>query len=256
MAWAKIKIFYANVLANLTATTTAAGYAVANLLDWKEGSWWKASNTTVPMYINPTTGPGGGENLAADYLFISGHNLSTIGATITLQRSTTGAWGGEEVNVVTFAPTNDRTFVKLFSWFKDDYWRLRITGTLSAAPFMAICVWGELTELNFVTVSFDPYGETVKVNTKITQGGVVSGRHIKYSERKIKLTFNNEADSIYQKVKTFWENHGLKNFGLGWETTEHPDDIFLMRHDENFNNPFVKTGLYRNITLNLKGRKE
>ena len=37
MAWAKVKLFYSNVLANLVATTTATGYAVANLLDWKEG---------------------------------------------------------------------------------------------------------------------------------------------------------------------------------------------------------------------------
>lgn len=256
MAWAKIKLFYANVLANLTATTTAAGYAVSNLLDWKEGSWWKALNTTVPMYIYPSSGPGGGSSLTADYLFISGHNLNTIGATVTLQRSATGAWGGEEVNVISFAPSDDKSLAKIFASVSDDYWRLRLTGSLSAAPFMAICVWGELTELNYVTSSFDPYGEVVKANTKKTQGGVISGRHIKYSERKIVLTFNHEVDSVYQKVKTLWDNHGLKNFGLGWETTDHPDDIFLMRHDENFNNPFMKTGLYRKITLNLTGRKE
>ncbi len=259
MAWAKVKLFYANVLANLTATTTATGYAVANLLDWKEGSWWKAANLTVPMYIYPTTGPGGGDSLSADYLFISGHNLGTIGAKLTLQRSATGAWAGEEVAVISYVPPNDKAFARTATLVSDDYWRLRITsvlGPLSAVPFMAICIWGELVELDYVTSSFDPNAEEVNANIMITEGGVVSGIHVKYSERKNDFRFNNAEDAIYQKVKTFWENHGLKNFGLGWETTEHPDDVFLMRRDKKFNNPFTKGGLYRNITLKLEGRKE
>ena len=256
MAWAKVKLFYSNVLANLVATTSAAGFAVANLLDWKEGSWWQALNTTVPMYIYPSTGPGGGSALTADYLLIYGHNFGTIGATVTLQHSTTGAWAGEEVDITTHSPTNDKGFANLFTSATKDYWRLRITGTLSAAPYMAICVWGEFIDLAYASSSFDPHAEVVKANIKITQAGVVSGIHIKYSERQTSLRFNDADDTLYQKIRTFWEDHGLKNFGLGWETTEHPDDVFLMRRDENFNNPFIKGGLYRNITLNLKGRKE
>ena len=256
MAWSKVKLFYSNVLANLVATTTAIGYDVANLLDWKEGSWWLALNTTVPMYIYPSTGPGGGSALTADYLFIYGHNLGTIGATVTLQYSTMGAWGGEEVNITSHVFTNDKGFAKVFTSATKDFWRLRISGTLSAAPYMAICVWGEFTELSYCSSSFDPHAEAVKANINITQGGVVSGIHIKYSERQTRLSFNDSDDTLYQKVKTFWEDHGLKNFGLGWETTEHSDDVFLMRRDVNFNNPFTKKGSRRNITLNLKGRKE
>ena len=256
MAWAKVKIFYSHVLAKLAATTTAAGFAIANILDWMEGSWWLADNTTTPMYITIGSGPGGGDPLTADYLFISGHNFFTIGARVTLQKSSTGAWAGEEVDVTTETPSNDLTFAKLFTSTTEDYWRLKITGSLSAEPQIAICVWGELVELDLVTLSFDPDGENEFVNTKKTQGGVISGQHVKYRERDISLGFSESEDALYQKVKALKEDHGFQNFGLGWETTEHPAEVYLVRREKGFKNPLVKGGSFRNVTLRVKGRRE
>ena len=477
MAWAKVKLFYSNVLANLTATSTATGYAVANLLDWKEGSWWQATST-ADQYITFDAGPG--KSIGCDFVGIAGHNLA--GATVMLQYSNdnfssdindvwdhnisefatsvfdinatftdsidfapddtlwvcdantdkiynikldgtlinsfatsiydasstnptginfapdntlwvcdsntnkiynikldgtlinsfltsvfdasaisiqgisyasnntlwvcdtntgkiynikingtlissfnitnfdpsaavvtdinfasnntlwisdtstnkiynvqtngtlissfpTSIFDGSAVNphgisyasnntlwncdadtdkiynILIPSPIDNKPFLREFDLISSRYWRIKLTN-LSVIPYMAICIWGRLTELNYCTSSFDPYAETIKANIKITQGGVVSGIHIKYSERQINLKFNDADDTLYQKIKRFWDEHGLKNFFLGWETTEHPDDVFLMRRDEKFNNPFTKGGLYRNVTLNLKGRKE
>lgn len=477
MAWAKVKLFYSNVLADLTATSTAAGYAVANLLDWKEGSWWQATST-ADQYI--TFDAGANKTVGADYLGIANHNLA--GATVMLQYSNDnfssdindawehnisefatseydasatgsrgisfasngtlwvcdtatnkiynmeidgtlidsfansvfdasatnvtgisfapdgtlwvcdgatdkiynieidGTWisefatsvfdaGATDITGISFAvngtiwlcdsvdnkiyntqadgtlidsfPTSDfdpsatsttgisfasngtllicdsatnkiyniqtngalidffptsiydassttiqdvtlapdgtlwvcdpatnkiynvlvpipidnKPFLREFPLISSRYWRIKLSD-LSAIPYMAICIWGRSTELDYCTSSFDPYAETIKANIKITQGGVVSGIHIKYSERQINLKFNDADDTLYQKIKRFWDDHGLKNCFLGWETMEHPNDVFLMRRDEKFNNPFTKGGLYRNVTLNLKGRKE
>jgi hypothetical protein len=47
----------------------------------------------------------------------------------------------------------------------------------------------------------------------------------------------------------------MKQFYVAWETANNPDDIFLMRSDGDFNNPLTNGGAYRDITINLKGRK-
>ena len=42
---------------------------------------------------------------------------------------------------------------------------------------------------------------------------------------------------------------------MAWNSTGDPTDIWLVRGDETFNNPF-NVDKFRDITINLRGRKE
>ena len=154
--WAKPKIFYKTIIPGtsfLAGTTESDGdYDVDYLHNWLEGKFWKASNTS-PVNITLNAGSA----LASNYIAIIGHNLNTIGATIALEYSTTGAWAGEELDA--FPPeavNSDTVYLKEFDIETKQYWRLKITGSLSAAPFMSICVWGESVELDYASNPFDP----------------------------------------------------------------------------------------------------
>lgn len=257
--WAKIKFYYDTMLGSigstLVATSTASGdYAVAYIYNWLETNMWKAANTTTPMYL--TYDAGAGNTKTADYLAILGHNLNTIGATITLQYSTDNFAADVNDAFTGEAPTSDNVYLKEFTEpAAKRYWRLKITGTLSVAPYLTLCVWGSKTELDWATASFDPYEQEVKAVMGLSYGGYVTGIHTQYTERKLSLKFDDADSTLYNKVKTWWDTQGLKNFFVAWDRTNNPSDVYLMRAEEKFNNPFNATGLYRDISISLTGRK-
>src|SRR3972149_6831962 len=169
MTWAKPKIYYDTMLGSagsaLTASSTATGdYNASYLYNWLEVNSWKAANATAPMYI--TYDAGAGNTKQADYLAILGHNLKAVGATIVLQYSTDNFASDINDAFTAFAPSAETVILKEFTNpGAKRYWRLKITGTLSAAPYITLCVWGNKTELDYATASFDPYQQEVKANT-------------------------------------------------------------------------------------------
>lgn len=260
-----VTFFYKTMLGStgstLLATSTATGdYAVTNIYNWFETNTWKASSTVAQNITFDTTNSTG-----ADYFAMAGHNIGTLGATITLKTSTSGAWAGEEVMVFSTTVPNDNLFLKEFSNPGNiAHWRLSLsTYASTVAPYMAVAVWGEKTVMSggnsfdgYIQGSFDPYGQTRHSNVNMTQNGYMAGIHNKYTERMFSLSFLNASTATYTKVKTWWENHGLKNFIVAWDSTGHSTDIFLMRAaDGGFVNP-ININKYRDITINLTGRKE
>ncbi|MBI5599651.1 MAG: hypothetical protein HY890_07945, partial [Deltaproteobacteria bacterium] len=226
----------------------------AYIYNWLETNMWKAANTTTPMYL--TYNAGSGNTKTADFLAIIGHNLNTIGATIVLQYSIDNFASDINDAFTGFAPSSDNALLKEFtSPAAKRYWRLKITGTLSAAPYLTLCVWGNKTELDYASASFDPYEQEIKAVVGMSQGGYVAGIHTQYTERSLDLKFEDADSTLYNKVKAWWDVQGLKNFFVAWDTANNPGDIFLMRPDPKFSNPFKLGGAYRDITISLKGRK-
>lgn len=256
-AWAKHKIFWKSVLTTvggtLTATTTESSgdFDVDYLADSLEWSKWKAANTTVPVYITFDAGA----SASFDYLTIGGHNLNTIGATIDLEYSATGAWAGEEASAfVAVAPTSDGNYLIEFGSIDARYTRLKITGTLSAAPSIAMMQWGDKTILDYASTTFDPHNETNKANINIGKTGMVLGIHHQYKEKKVSLKIEDADGTVYTSIADLWATHELKNFFWAFDTANNPTVIFIMRLEPTFSNPFNNTGIYRNITLPMIGR--
>jgi len=262
--WAKIKFFWDTMLggsgSTLTASSTesSADYDVDYLYNMFETNIWKAEDTALadPQYITFDAGAGNAGD--ADYLAIFGHNLNAAGATVTLQHSTTGAWAGEEVDAFTGeVPSADTVYLKEFiAPGARRYWRLRISGHGSTAPYMAICVWGGKTELDWASSAFDPYEQKVVEKATMSYGGYLTGLHTQYTERSMSLRFSDADSTLYDKVKNWFETHGMRNLFVAWDTTNSPADVFLMRPSSKFRNPFNQTGLYRDISISLSGRRE
>ncbi len=258
MAWEVITFYWKHVLANLAATSTDTGdYDVANILDRLDDTRWQAANTTTPMYINITTGPGGGDSLTADYFGMGGHNFGTIGATAILQRSTTGAWAGEEVDVMTYAAPDDKTFIKENASIANDYWRLKITGSLSDKPYITHCYWGEKTELDFAADLGDPHGFTDHDNVNMSEEGDLLGVYGTWKEREILFKFVFKTDAFWQKIVDWRENIDLLRFFMSWEKGDHPTENWLVsRKKGKFRNPLSINGVWREILLPLTGKME
>lgn len=257
--WAKLKFFWDTMLGSagstLAATSTASGYSVASIYNMLEVNSWVSGGTTSPQYL--TLDLGVGNTATADYLAIIGHNLNTIGATITLQYSTDNFAADVNDAFTGFAPSSDNALVKEFTApAAKRYWRLKISGTLTAAPYLTVCIWGLKTELDYVTASFDPHAYDEEVNISKSYGGYVSGVTVHHTERRMTLNFEDCDSTLYAKLAAWYDNHGLNNFFVAWEMANSPNDIFLMRREPGRNNPLTNGGAYRSVTINLRGRKE
>ena len=257
--WQKVKFFYATMLGStgstLAADSTASGdYDVDYIFNMLETNMWKSANTTDPQYI--TYDAGAGNTVSADYLVILGHNLSTISATVTLQYSTDNFSGDINDAYTAEAPSADTVYIKEFTTQDKRYWRLKISGAPSAAPQITLAIWGAATELDYASTQFDPHAQQHMTTRNISQGGVVTGVHQQYIERSMALSFFDADSTLYGKVKSWIDDNGLKNFFVGWELGNNTSEVFLMRSDASFNNPLKLGGAYRNININLVGRKE
>lgn len=256
--WNKVRFFYDTMLgaagSTLTATSAAQGCEAANINNMIETNMWRASSLADPHYITFDADAGAGAG--ADYLVVYGHNLATCGATVVLQYSADNFAADINDAFVPEAPATDRIYLKEFPQTSQyRYWRLRITGH-TAVPYMTICVWGNSTELDYASTSFDPHSQDAKANVSLSYGGYVTGIHTQYVERSMALRFEDADEALYARVKDWWETSGLKHLFVAWENANSPDDVFLMRPDTRFDNPLKNGGAYRDITINLKGRKE
>lgn len=263
--WAQIKFFWDTMLNNAGATLVATStedsgnFNVDYLANFLEINLWQAEEIGIvdPQYI--TLDLGASNDADADYLAILGHNLNTVGATITLQWSIDNFAGDINDAFVGFAPSANTVILKEFTVSgAKRYWRLKIEGHGSLVPFMAICVWGEKTVLDFGRVAYDPYAQDIKGNSNVSQGGFNSAFHEKYIERTMRIGFPRAPIALYDKIRTWIENHGMQNLFVAWETANNPNDVFLMRPSNVSDNPFNAEGTNtrRNVSIELRGRKE
>lgn len=254
--WAKIKFYWKTMLGSpgsiLNASSTFTGTAVANIHNMLETNRWQAAQSQGPHYIDFDA--GGGNSSEADYIAVSGHNLFTAGALVALQYSSDGT--SYQDAFAPFAPSSDMSFAKEFTSpgaFR--HWRLRMEGT-TIAPFIYISIWGERTELDYASSSFDPHEQEVRAAVNLSYGGYLAGVHSKHVERSMTLRFEDAEEALFHKVRDWWEGNGAGNFFVAWESSIHPEDIFLMRPEARFSNPLKAGGAARDIVISLTGRKE
>lgn len=259
--WEKIKFFYKTMLNNVDGTLTSNStedsnnYDVANIKNFLEVNSWQAEATGLldPIYIKFDNGVGNTDT--SDYLIILGHNLFTAGATIKLQYSTDNFAADINTVVTKVVEADTVIFEEFIAPSPVRYWRLEISGHDPIVPYMAICVWGQKTILDFATVAYDPYSQDIKGTVNRSYGGKVTGIHTKHRDRSINITIEDAELDVYNDIKTWFEGT-WRPFFIAWETANNPDDCWLVWTNPNMNNPFTSNSSYRNINLSLKGRKE
>ena len=263
MAQAKPLIIYDNVLENggtLTADSTATGYDVLNLKDWRPYLKWAATDTTSPVHV--TYDDGASPAADADCLVLYGHNLNTIGATVTLQYSTTGAWGGEEVDAFTAeAPSADTVYLKEFTApGAKRYWRLRITGSLSAAPEIGMLVFGKKLQMErFILGEFDPTTEGIAGVSERNDDGQILGSAVLHNPIAITASWARLTPSwVDSTFRPVWNSHikRLKPFFWAWDPGDHSSEVYFVKVPDKYTLSMPYDPVRRSLALRMQGVSE
>lgn len=251
-AWAKVKFLWDyNDNLTLSATSEASGYEVENMLNRLESNYWKSALTSE-QYI---TDIGGDSDIDVDYICLYDHNLYSGSATVTLQYSSDNFASDVNDAFTGEVPTSDNVFYKEFDLITADYWRIKISAS-TVAPQITIGYWGVATELDWCTVQFDPNQQENKDVVNVSNRGYVLGVYVAYTERLQTFTWSQSDLDLYDKLAAWFEGVGRQNFFTAWDTTAHADEIYLMYSaDGKLNNPYTMNGKYRDMSVNLKGRK-
>ena len=239
-----------------TATSEATGFPIENAFDLREYMFWKATdNATQYLTIDCASAK------SADALGIMGHNLNTVGATVSVEYSTTGAWGGEEVEALAgFEPTDDTALLKVFTTAEKRYWRVKIAGS-SAAPYIGVLILGErLTMEKYISGgSFDPQPERPVSETVINDAGHHLGTVLDRTEIVINASWRNLIPAwVDSTFRPAWDDYlsQLKPFFWAWDITNHADEVHFVRLARNFRLSMPYTPTRRSLTLTFQALKE
>jgi hypothetical protein len=155
MAWQPHRWAYLHAAADAGAAAltvsvaTATGFGKENLIDYRAQSLLRLNAAQTAFNVILDRGAAGLE--AVDRLVIpSGHNLGA--ATLTVHRSTTGAFGGEEVQLGTVAAPGAGAIDLALTSSTHRYLRLSVSGPSAVYEF------GELffTRVRIPTRGWDP----------------------------------------------------------------------------------------------------
>lgn len=212
------------------ASSTAAGFNVLNLRDWRNYTWWK------PVALPATVTVDCGQAKAADTLAVYGHTLYSCGCTVEV-RGSTDNFGASDVLLASVAPAGDQPFLLAFNSASYRYWRLRITG--GAAPSLAIAALGAaLVFPQPVENGFDPTGLKLVGNIDVARNGNPLGRTVEHQTWTQKLRLQDLPDSW---VRANWTPNWQKIRGnpviFAWDSQYHADDIYLAIAGDGFSAP-------------------
>jgi len=248
-------ILYNNLFAEgtPTATSTATGYDITNINDWRTFTKWKA-NVSGTTYLYPNVSG------IFDTLCIIGHNLSTCGALISIEWSADNATSWTEI-VAPFFVFDDYAICKTFTKIdpidgllladtgdfiitdSDDYIsvsstkypRIKIVTSGSITPEIAICVLGERTQFPMAIKSMPTlYNIGIVGETSVSKQGNILNTVIKYRPVTITHEYVMEIGNyvwLTGDFKDFWINHGslMKPFFYVFDNINYPNDTYLMR---------------------------
>jgi sugar lactone lactonase YvrE len=213
---------------------------------------WVVDATTDKIYNIQTDGTSilsfATSEIDAGATFPSGISHSSDG-TLWICDATTD----KVYNSIIYYPVDNNPFLKEFDLTYARFWRIQLTD-LTSVPFMGIAYWGESSEWDY-PVLFDPSAESDKAMVNISPTGYLLGINNKYIERSIDLKFKRADDggTLWNALRSWWENHGLNLLFIAWDIENHPDDIYFVYPDPKFKGPFT-TANRREVSLSFKGR--
>lgn len=237
-----------------TATTTASGYDVLNLRDWRPYTYWKA-NTNAVHYLTVDCGSA----KTADSLAILSHDLFTQGAQVSVECSSDNFSADTTVALAAFGPTDNKAVFKTFAAQTKRYWRLKIAN-LTAACFLGILAIGtRITFPRYLLESFDPIAEEPKGESARNPNGQILGSVVGYIEKTARVRFQSLTTTFAESTfRPAWDLHISKFKPFFWmpDYTNRPQDAFLMAIKPGARLEMPWEGLSRRLELELIGVKE
>jgi hypothetical protein len=242
------RIYYDNRFADGTplASSTASGFAAANLRDWRPYTWWK------PAALPATVTVDCGSAKAADYALVYGHDLAIQGCTVEV-RGSTDNFTSSNVLVATATPTDNEPVLLSFASVSYRYWRLRITG--SAAPALAIAAIGAVLEVPVgLQQGYDPLGREIDGQMNNNEAGQPLGRVVQYERWRQNITFQRVSWTWVRNTwLPAWRAHLRSSpFAFGWDVGAYPKDVKLVNVGRQFDTPHY-SGARCDLRLEMTG---
>jgi len=253
---AKPKILCDSLLvsATLSATDTATGYDVANIIDLRPYTL-HVFNAHGTKYITADYG----SKVSADALGIVGHNLGTAAATVSVEYSDDNFSADTNEALAGFAPANDRALLKEFTSAEARYWRIKIVTAATAAQIGVALLGAVLTFERWPKDNFDPDALKIVASSETSKAGNMLGATLQYVTRAISMSFADITPTwITNTFKPAWDAHLelLKPFVLAWDITNHATEVHFLRIPENFSLKMPYNAARRSLALTLTGVKE
>lgn len=247
-------ILFDNILAEgtLAVTSTATGYSINNIADYRSYTKWKAANTNTQNidltgisadgaagYVRAQTGwyiklqnnallqKVSGTVEAADAIGIFNHNLGTIHATVKVQY-----WDGAAFQTAeTLTPTDDDPILETFTTQSATKWRIEISNCSAAAEIAVIFLGAQLEIPDSPDAPTVPVEEGIAVNSEYSEAGNLLGSTPSHFPININHQWTKAPNITRTWYSTyfipFWENHArdIYPFFYAWDLTNRPDDI-------------------------------
>lgn len=248
MATGYPKFLYDNRLDDGTpaASTTAAGFDVLNLRDWRPYTWWKPSSLPATVTVDC------GSAQSADYAALYGHDCATQGNTVEI-RGSTDNFSASDVLVATSTPSTDDPLVITFSAVSYRYWRIKLTG--GSAPSIAVASIGvALTMPRRLEMGFDPTRREVRGQLNSSEDGHPLGRVIHFEAWEQELAFTQiEWTWLRSTWVPAWKAH-LRGtpFLFAWDASDHPTETWLVQSGQAYDTPSV-LGSYTELRVKVRG---
>lgn len=242
------RIYYDNRLADATpvADSTAFGFDVLNLADFRPYTWWQ------PMSIPATVTVDSASVKDVNYWGLYGHNLSSVAVTVQL-RGSTDNFVSSDVLVDSYTPTTNAAFIRTVATTSYRYWRLRFVG--ASTPSVAIaCMGVSLTMPSYLDAGFDPTMRNPEGIFNRAVKGHPLGRTIEYEEWATSLRFDLVTWSWLRATWVpAWKAHLRDNpFLFAWDLDSYPAELFLLVAKDKYTSPH-KHGQFADLLFDVVG---
>lgn len=238
------------------------------------GMWVKTSSASrvhliiysvngSPEYIASSfhTGGGGWEWLTVTTTLRSGLTQLILRCQIDSGTSITANFDGvvfKEAGSVASTDTSDYLPVSV----SRRYWRLKIGGPLSVAPYMAILMIGDKLQFPYPEdAPYKPFKNEIRGETQLGRNGHHLGSVVDYHGIKITANFSNLSRTfVFDTYKPFWDDHAklLKPFFYAADIGTFPELVFFVRVPDNavFEPPLSISNLVDRLTIPMEGLEE
>ena len=240
-----------------TATDTATGYSVLYIRDYKTFTSWKGASAGT-KYLTVDCGSA----KSADCIAFARHNFGSGGATISVESSDTGAWGGEETQRIDpFTLNDDKAALRAFASASARYWRVKIVSA-TIAPQVAVLLVGVRIVFPYPPdAPFSSGKEVIEVDANRSRTGQFLGADVRFKPYSIRPAWSNLSRTwVESYFLPFWTNHAsnLTPFFWAWDLANYPSDVRYVRVPENYgmDPPASILSVYDSISLEMEGTKE
>lgn len=209
------------------ASGTAAGFDARHIADTRPFTFWRA-----PAVGTYTIKVDSGSAKVADALALCGHNLASIGATVSVESSPdNAAW---TTRLAAFAPASDYALLRTFASATVKWWRITIIAP-AGIPELAVCFIGaRLTLPAPPDAPYIPCEQDSEEESPISEGGFPLATAIKFKPIRTKPSFSNLPRAwVFDTFRPVWEDY-LSNRSLffwAWDLATYPNDfVYLAQH--------------------------